>query len=198
LTPRTLTGIALSIVLFAALFTFALGSLLPARGNKFDFYPRYIGTHVFWRGDSPYLEAVTTQIQIGMFGDSLSSDADQQRFAYPAYAAILIAPFALLAAEVATAAWMALQIVALAWALSLWFDILEWQVPPIRRWVLIIVLLIAFRYPITLYLIAQFTGVIMLCFTLGIYFLLKQHDIATGVAFAFATLQPTISAPLTG
>jgi hypothetical protein len=128
-----------------------------------------------------------------MFGDVLPPDADQQRFAYPAYTAVLLAPFALFPPDVATALWMSLQIVALTCALSLWFDILGWYV---QRWMLISVLLVAFRYPFTLYLIAQFTGVIILFLTLGIYFLMKKHDIAAGTAFAVATLQPTISAPL--
>lgn len=198
MTPRPLAGIALSFALFAALAVFALGSIVPARGNQFDFYSRYAGTQAFWRGESPYSDTITAQIQVGMFGDTLPPEADQQRFAYPAYTAVLIAPFALLPADIATALWMALQILALAWALSLWFDILGWKLPPIKRWALIAVLLAAFRYPITLYLIAQFTGVIILCVTLGIYFLLKQRDVMAGVFFAFATIQPTISAPLAG
>jgi hypothetical protein len=198
LPPRTLPGLALSFAFFAILAAFALSSILPARGNTFDFYPRYIGTQAFWRGESPYSEAVTTRIQVGIYGDTLPPDADQQRFAYPAYAAVLLAPLTLLAADAATALWMALQLVALGWALYLWFDILDWQVPPLQRFMLIAVLLIAFRYPITLYLIAQFTGVIILCITLGVYFLLKRHDLPAGICFAFATLQPTISAPLGG
>jgi hypothetical protein len=198
LTPRTLAGIALSLALFAALAIFALNIILPARGNRFDFYPRYAGSQVFWRGESPYSETVTTQIQVAMFGDALPEEADQQRFAYPAYTAVLIAPFTLFPSDMATALWMALQIVALAWALSLWFDILDWKLPPIQRWVLIAIVLFAFRYPITLYLIAQFTGVIILCITLGIYFLLRRRDVLAGIFFAFATIQPTISAPLAG
>ncbi|HLU09924.1 MAG TPA: glycosyltransferase family 87 protein [Oceanobacillus sp.] len=194
--PRTL--IALSLTLFAALALFAFSVILPARGNTFDFYPRYVGAQAVWRGISPYSEEVTTQIQIGMFGDVLPDEADQQRFAYPAYTAVLIAPFIVFSADISTALWMALQVVALAWALWLWIEILNWNLPPIQRCALIAAVVVAFRYPITLYLIAQFTGVIILCITLGVYFLQKQCDVFAGIFFAFATIQPTISAPLAG
>jgi hypothetical protein len=198
LTPRALAGITLSLIFFAALAFFALSVILPVRGNTFDFYPRYIGAQAFWRGESPYGDTVTAQIQEGMFGDVLPEDADQQRFAYPAYTAVLIAPFALLPPAMATALWMSLQIFILAWALWLWFDLLNWKLPPIQRCILIAVLLLAFRYPITLYLIAQFTGVIIFCITLAVYFLQKRRDVLAGAFFAFATIQPTISAPLAG
>src|SRR5690606_21492846 len=66
------------------------------------------------------------------------------------------------------------------------------------RCALIAAVVVAFRYPITLYLIAQFTGVIILCITLGVYFLQKQCDVCAGIFFAFATIQPTISAPPAG
>jgi hypothetical protein len=189
--------ILLTFFTYVALFILALLVIIPPRGNTFDFYPRYVGARAIFAGESPYSRDVTRRIQQGMYGDTLPADADQQRFAYPAYAGILLAPFAALPVRVATAAWMALQPVALIGSCLIWLDLIGWRFRRIwAAWLLCAAVILIFRYPFALYLLGQFTGVIALCIALAAWWLARHKPVRAGVAFAVATIQPTMTAPL--
>lgn len=76
-----------------------------------DFYSRWIGARaLILRGQNPYSDAVTREIQIGMYGRLANEDQDQVAFAYPLYAALVAAPLVLMSYDVAQALWMALLI----------------------------------------------------------------------------------------
>ncbi len=77
-----------------------------------DFYSRWVGARaLFWRGENPYAEKVTREIQLGMYGRLARPDEDQVAFAYPLYAAYLAAPFTAFPYALAQALWMALLVV---------------------------------------------------------------------------------------
>jgi hypothetical protein len=69
------------------------------RGNGSDLYPRWLGAReLFLHGKDPYSPEVTAQIQNDVWGHVLdpnnpSDPKDQQRFAYPLYVVLLLAPF---------------------------------------------------------------------------------------------------------
>src|SRR3954454_1319507 len=84
--------IVLIVLLAAVLSLFNALYIVPQRGNRFDFYPRWAGGRMIWQGESPYTDAATDAIQTGMFGGKLSPGVDQQRMVSPAYVAILLAP----------------------------------------------------------------------------------------------------------
>ena len=85
--------LSLIAMLLVGLTAFTHNLLVAQRGNLFDFYPRYVGAQALLRGENPYSQEVTSRIQVGMFGGNLPADFDQQRFAYPAYTALLLLPF---------------------------------------------------------------------------------------------------------
>lgn len=76
-----------------------------------DFYSRWMGARaLFLNGQNPYSDAVTREIQIGMYGRLARADEDQVAFAYPLYAAYVAAPLVWFSYNIAQALWMALLI----------------------------------------------------------------------------------------
>jgi hypothetical protein len=187
------------IVMIGGIALFAHSTLIRQRGNLFDFYPRYIGGQAVWQGISPYADRVTDQIQRGMFGDTLPEQGfDQQRFAYPAYAAWILAPLLLLPAEPATAIWMGIQFTSVLVSILLWFVILRWKPRPLWLGVIVFGLAFVFRYPVNMFVVGQFTGLNLLLITTAVLLLTSQSRFraAAGLLFALATLPPTFTVPL--
>jgi hypothetical protein len=193
--PVTITLLAL--LLCIPVFLFSRNTLVEQRGMRFDLYPRYVGTQAFWNGESPYAQTVTDRIQLGMYGELQPADADQQRFAHPAYSAVFLAPLLALSADTAIALWITLQFVALLATPFLWLRILNWRPAPLTFLLLLIGLVFIFRYPILSYLWGQFTGGIVFLFSLAILLLKHKRPVWTGVALALAAVPPSISGPLT-
>ncbi len=188
---------ALLLVIFAGVVVFSLNQIVLPRGLSFDLYPRYVGSQAFWNGESPYTPQVTERIQTGMWGYELPPTGyDQQRFAYPAYTALVIAPLLLLPASTAVACWMTLQYFAVFASIGVWLWLLRWHVPAWLLFVLLIGFGFVFRYPVNLYLVAQFTGVMLLLISLALLLLLRGRDAAAGILLALATIPPTVAAPL--
>jgi hypothetical protein len=195
------------VVWFVLLFS--LGQqVVTTRGYSFDFYPSYVSGQAFWSGISPYSESVTRTIQEGYYAGAMPDGADEMRAAYPAYTFIMIAPLLPFPAETAIALWMALQGVAILAALCLWLPRID-----LRAVLLLVGACIFYRYNVSTYLIAQFNGVVLFFASLGCWLLARQRNDATaqrrdsattrqrndafaGLAFAFATMQPTLAAPL--
>ncbi len=169
--------------LFGAIYALSHALLIEPRGNRFDIYPRLVGTAAFWNGESPYSRSVTERIQIGMYGAVLPPGLDEQRFAHPAYSAVLLAPLLLLPAEAVVGVWLTLQLLALAAVPLIWFTALGWRTPPLMALPLVLMLL-AFRYPFLTYVFGQFTGTMVLCLSLGMLWLIKGKDSWAGAAFA--------------
>lgn len=76
--------IPLSILFWLALSLASYWLVVVDNNHRFDFYPRWVGARAVLRGESPYSDAVTEDIQRGMFGRTLGPEEDQQRFAYAA------------------------------------------------------------------------------------------------------------------
>ncbi len=189
--------ITLLLAIFGGVVVFSRNQIVLPRGLSFDFYPRYVGSQAFWNGESPYTPEVTARIQTGMWGFELPpAGYDQQRFAYPAYTALVIAPLLLLPVTEAIAIQMALQYFAVLAAVGVWLWLLRWHVPAWLLFFLLIGFGLVFRYPVNLYLVAQFTGIMLLLISLALILLLRQRDVAAGILFALATIPPTIAAPL--
>lgn len=106
--------VAAGLVLFYLLLALALDTQFTQRvPGANDFFPRWMGARaLILQGQNPYTDAVTRQIQIGIYGRPAHADEDQVAFAYPLYAAYLAAPLIGLPYDAAQAAWMALLIIA--------------------------------------------------------------------------------------
>ncbi len=188
--------VVINALLIVLITGFTLQVVVSARGFRFDFYPRWVGAQAFWRGQMPYDAEVTEEIQRGMFGRVLPPGSDQQNSAYPAYTSLLLAPIMLLPASIAIALWAALQFFSIVWTIGIWIFILKWRPPPWLLGVLTLGFLLVFRHSINLFVLAQFTGTILLMFSLAVLLLLNGHDRWAGVVLACSTIPPTIAVPL--
>jgi hypothetical protein len=178
------------------LFTyFSIGSLFGAR---IDFTPRLVGTTAFWAGESPYSMVVTQRIQQTMFGETLYEGEDEQRFAHPAYSAVLLAPSVLVPQEVALASWQALQLLMLFATPLLWFNILGWRPNLWLTALILISLLVVFRYTMIVYVLGQFTGSILFGFSLAVWCLRNGRQGWAGAALVLCMMPPTFGAFLVG
>jgi hypothetical protein len=184
----------LGVLLLLAAFT--VSTFVSERGNRSDFYPRYIGTQAYWTGLSPYDAVVTSRIQTGMFGDVLPDSVDQQRYAYPAYTSLLLAPTLLFSSDIAIAIWMSLQLMCVIWSIALWPALLGWQVRPLGILLLILILLVGMRYVINVFLLGQFIGSVLLGITVGTLFIARRRDFSAGVVMAVTAIPPTIALPV--
>ena len=90
----------------------SLGSyflVVAPRGQRLDLFPRWVGARAVLRGETPYSDEITWQIQEGMFGRRLEPGEDQQRFAYLATITWPLLPFWLLPFPWAASLWCGLQ-----------------------------------------------------------------------------------------
>jgi hypothetical protein len=199
---RLLIGIVVvNLLLIAGIAAFNLTTIIPARGGgglRFDFYPHWVGGRTLWSGHTPYTAEVTRAIQQGMFGETLPPEADQQNVAYPAYTGVMLWPIVWLPAASAIAVWMAIQLVAVIWTPILWLAILRWKAPPVLLFVMILAFAFAFHYPMDAFILAQFSCTVLLGVSLGCWLLSIHHDTLAGIAFALATMPPTVGAPIVG
>jgi hypothetical protein len=184
--------------LIAGLAVFNASTLIPARGLRFDFYPHWVGGRALWNGQTPYTSEITRQVQEGMFDGELPLGADQQNMAYPAYSAVLLAPVIAFPAQTAIALWMAVGLVSVIWTPVIWLAILGWKPSPILLFFMILGFTFGFHYAMDMLILAQFSGVVLLACSLGVWLLVGKRDILAGVIFAFATVPPTIGALLAG
>jgi alpha-1,2-mannosyltransferase len=104
----------LNLALFGVLPTLIMASLIRQPGFGWDFRAFYLGSRHYLDGVSPYP------------GHSLAALALKQGFVYPAPAAALFAPFALLPYPLAVSLWFALSVGAIAGALRL-LGVRDWR-----------------------------------------------------------------------
>ncbi len=184
------------VLLVAGIAAFTYSTIVPTRGLRFDFYPHWVGGRTVWSGQTPYTPDVTRQIQLGMFGQELPSEADQQNFAYPAYTSIALGPIIALPASVSVSVWMALQLVGVMLSPLIWLAILGWRPKPLVLGLLILGLTFGFHYPIDAYILGQFSGTVLLAISLGVLLLSRGYEWAGGAVLALATVPPTVGGPI--
>jgi hypothetical protein len=188
--------LVLNLLLIAGLAAFNASVLVPARGLRFDFYPHWVGGRAVWSGQTPYTPEITRQVQQGMFGAELPPEADQQNMAYPAYAAVVLAPVIALPAPTSIAVWMAVGLLAVIWTPIIWLAILGWRPSPMLLFVMILGFTFVLHYAMDMLVLAQFSGWVLLTFSLGVWLLTQKRDIAAGMIFALGTVPPTVGGAL--
>jgi len=166
--------------------------VVKVRHNRFDFYPRWIGSQAILQGESPYSDEVAERIQIGMFDRRLGVDEDQQKFAYMPLIAFQLLPFWLLPFPLAVSLWMGLQLTLLLFLpIAIW-KIVNWQ-PSLPHFSgLIIVSIILFRYPINSYLIGQFIPFCLASLVLAWWGISNQSHTVTSVGLFLSLIRPEV------
>jgi len=200
-------GIAL--LLAAGMWLYAHQVLRPYERQRYaalgqpenigDLYPRWYGTReLLLRGRDPYSAAVSGEIQTAYYGHPLDpSDPtdrarDEQRFAYPLYAAFFLAPTAWMsfAATQTLLRW----ILAFATVLSvlLWLRALRWR--PGLPTVLTVLILTISSPPLVQGLGLQQLGLLVGFFLAACVALLAGGSLlGAGCLLAFATIKPQLA-----
>lgn len=196
LLPVHLIIAVLLLIAAVAVFAFVQQTLVTTNGNRFDFYPSLVGARAFWAGENPYDPSITARIQMGMFGEALRADEDQQRVAHPAYTLALLAPFTLLTDSAAIALWSTLQLLALFATPFVWMAILRWQLRPLTLAALLLGCVFAFRYPMIVFLLGQFIGTMVFCLSLAVLLMQQERYGWAGAVLVGATMPPTLGGVL--
>jgi hypothetical protein len=186
------------VVLTTGIVLFTLNVIVKPRGVVFDFYPHWVYGRAVWNGENPYTLELAQQVQIGMFGRVAREGEDQFIYPYPAYSGLMLAPVLIFPAQTAIAVWMALQLVALLCVPLVWLGILDWRPPPLALFLLTFGLTFAFRYPMNVYILGQFPGLMTLTLSLGVLLLVSGYDVLAGIIFVLATMPPTTGGTLAG
>ncbi len=167
-----------------------------------DLYPRWLGTReLLLNGRNPYGNEVSRQIQIAFYGHPIeqsydkpeSEIVDEQRFVYPLYVVLVLAP-TVHADFAQLQAWAPVVLAALT-AIStwMWLTVLRWRPPPLAAVALILLVLSSPQ-------IAQ--GLRLRQFGLFVAFLLaaaswcvaRNRYFLTGILLALSTIKPQMVA----
>jgi len=186
----------LSVVGFLLLFwlVLSLGSyflIVAPREQRFDLFPLWVGARAVIRGETPYSDEITWQIQEEMFGRRLEP-GHQARFLYSATITWPLLPVWLLPFPWAVSLWCGLQLLLLL-ILPLWVaSILGWQLRVSSLVLLLIFSIVIFRYPINSYLIGQFIPFCLACLVAGWWGIVRGHWIAASLALVLAMVRPEV------
>jgi hypothetical protein len=151
-----------------------------------------LGARAVLRGETPYSDEITWQIQEGMFSRRLEPGEDQARFAYSATITWPLLPFWILPFAWAASLWSGLQLLLLL-VLPIWVaSILGWQLRATQLVLLLIFSIILFRYPINSYLIGQFIPFCLGCLVAGWWGIVRGHWIAASLALVLAMVRPEV------
>lgn len=178
------------IMLYAALAVGIYNGLTQHTPGANDFYSRWMGARaLILNGQNPYDEAVTREIQMGMFGRLARADEDQVAFAYPLYSAYLAAPLVGLPYAMAQALWMALLVCCLvggALALSVVNRI---TLTPIA--LAAIVLSALMFYPsVRAIFLGQYAVVAFACVGVAVLAIASEHHTLAGVLLGISAVKP--------
>jgi hypothetical protein len=163
-----------------------------------DLYPRWVGTReLLLSGRNPYGKEVSSEIQMGFYGHAIdqtydkpaSEIVDEQRFVYPLYVVLLLAPtvhldFAHLQMW-APVIFEALTVISV-W---LWIGVVRWRPPPLVTASL--VLLVASSPQVAQGLRLRQIGLfVAFLVALAAWLVTREHYFAGGALLAIATIKP--------
>lgn len=184
--------VALMLLLWVLLSVASYHLLAVPRQNRFDFYPRWVGGRVVLARENPYSQEVTWRIQEGMFGRRLSTEEDQQGFAYSATITWLLLPFWLLPFPLAVSLWCGLQFLLLLLMLPGMAAILGWRLRPIPMAVLLVFSVLIYRYPVNAYLLGQFVAFSVACVLCAWWAIVQDRPLLAVLALLGATVRPEV------
>lgn len=155
-----------------------------------DFLSRWMGARaLFLRGENPYSDTVTREIQLAMYGRLAQPDEDQVAFAYPLYAAFIVAPLVGLTYAQAQALWMALLVVLVVSGALLWGQLnrLAWTPATFAIFLLSVLLF----YPtVRGVFLGQYALVSFFLLVLAFVTIEARFDLLGGALVALATIKP--------
>jgi hypothetical protein len=160
-----------------------------------DLYSRWYGTReLLLHGRSPYSDEVNREIQVAFYRHVLvpGEQLDQQRFAYPAYTALLLWPIAFL--PFATVSMIALPLLAAAGAgvVLCGIQFLRWPLSLSDQFAAALLglstapMLRALRFE-------QLSTLVVLFLVGGLFALSRKYFVVAGILLALATIKPQMA-----
>jgi len=195
-TPKSLsTGfwyIPFVVVMLAfVVLTWANYRFSEANPGGADFLVHYVGARSFiFKGQSPYSEETTYEIQAMVYGREAQSDEHELRVVYPFYSTFLFVPFSMVGNYIlARALWMTVLEIAILAIGILLIRLVEWR---IRFWLIPFYLVFAIFWYHGLRALINGNAVIMVTlFIISAFIAIqKDQDALAGLLLAFGTIKP--------
>lgn len=184
--------IVLLVFYFVLTYAFYVGVASRVAGAN-DFYSRWMGARaVFLKGQDPYSDAVTREIQMGMYGRLARIDEDQVAFAYPLYAAYFAAPLVALPYAWAESLWVAFLIMVLVGACILFARSVGWSLAPLGLLALLAIAL-TFYPALRGIFLGQYALLVFGSMAMGIAMLVWERDGLAGWVLAVSTVKPHVA-----
>ncbi len=174
-------------LVLAYVFYSSVTQHMPGAG---DFFPRWMGARaLFLRGENPYSDTVTREIQLAMYGRPARPDEDQVAFAYPLYAAFILAPLVGLTYAQAQALWMALLVILVVSGTLLWGRLNRLVWTPLTFTLLLLSVLLFYPTVRGVFL-GQYALVSFFLLVLAFSAIEAHLDLLGGALLALATIKP--------
>ncbi len=188
---------ALLLIYLALAYAFYVGVASKVLGAN-DFYSRWMGARaLFLNGQDPYSDAVTRQIQIGMYGRPARPDEDQVAFAYPLYATFFALPFIALPYAFAESFWIALLIIMVVSAGIVLARLFGWPLSPVGLLTLIVFVL-TFYPTLRGIFLGQFTLPVFASLAFGLWLMMRGSDEGAGWVLAVSNVKPHVAILVVG
>ena len=167
------------------------------RGNFSDLYPSWVGAReLLLHGRNPYSEEVTRTIQTGYYGRPLDptrreDPRDQQRFVYPVYEVLVVAPTLDLPFPVVRRIFFWLLTVLTAASVWAWFGVLRWPASAVAQIAAITFTLgsVAAMQGLELQQISLLVAGLL---AFAILLVSRGHALAAGVLLGLACMKPQL------
>ena len=155
------------------------------------------GVRATLNGLNPYSDQVTQKIQIAYYGRLLvpSDHAQKMAFAYPAHAAVVLAPLSLLSWDRLRRVFLLLVPILMGATVPLWLRVLAIRVK--HSHLVITTILFLASWPMMWSLrLQQPTLIVAALLAAGCFMLKRRWDVGAGAFFALCTIKPQLVGPL--
>jgi hypothetical protein len=173
----------------------------PLKEQMGDLYPRWVGTReLLLNGRNPYSDEVSHQIQMAFYGhpveqtyDKPSNILDEQRFVYPLYVVLLLAPT--VHADFATLQTWAPMVLASLTAISvwIWLEVARWRPRLLAIAALVLFVLSSPQIAQGLRL-RQFSLFVAFLLALASWCVTRNRYFIAGILLALSTIKPQMMA----
>lgn len=184
MTQQRIAGFVVLVVFVAAALVAA--DIIARNMVWNDTVGRHIGCRAFFNRISPYAEQVNQAIAAQNPDPEL-----EQRFYNPAHICLILLPFWLLPYDISLRLWVALLLmVFVALPPLLMVQVFHWR---LKRWQLLlvlIVLILGFRYSMMTIVLGQYTGFAMLCITGSLVALVFRRPLLAAICLVGLTIRP--------
>lgn len=153
-----------------------------------DLYPGWYATRVVLDGHDPYSSEVTHQIQSDLYHNRFAG-RNEQRFAYPMFASVLLAPFAVMPFAAAQTCFLVIAVLLTALSIPAWLG--KWGA---WRSQMIVVILAFAAFPVMLGLSLRQPTMVVAALLAATYANLRsRHLVTAGILAAVSSTKPQLA-----